>query len=64
MLTNSRDIVARLYADGFELISVRGSHHKLNHARTKRVVIVPHPREDIPIGTVRQIYKAAGWPLR
>lgn len=64
MVTDSRSIIARLRKSGFELFSVRGSHHKLHHAETKQVVIVPHPRKDIPIGTVRNIYKAAGWPFR
>ncbi|MEI6335246.1 MAG: type II toxin-antitoxin system HicA family toxin [Methylococcaceae bacterium] len=24
-------------------------------------VVVPHPRKDLPIGTLRSIYKQAGW---
>ena len=28
MLRNSRDIVRRLKAEGFELVSIKGSHHK------------------------------------
>jgi predicted RNA binding protein YcfA (HicA-like mRNA interferase family) len=62
MLTDSRDIIRRLRQDGFELASVRGSHHKLVHPASRRVVIVPHPRKDIPRGTVRSIYRQAGWP--
>jgi predicted RNA binding protein YcfA (HicA-like mRNA interferase family) len=51
----------RLRGEGFELVSVRGSHHKFLHPRSKRIVIVPHPRKDIPAGTVRAIYDQAGW---
>jgi predicted RNA binding protein YcfA (HicA-like mRNA interferase family) len=61
MLRDSRDIIRRLQAEGYELVSVRGSHHKLVNRRDRRVVIVPHPRRDIPIGTVRSIYVQAGW---
>ncbi len=61
MLTDSRDIIRRLLGDGFERLSVRGSHHKFWHPVTKRIVIVPHPRKDIPLGTARSIYKQAGW---
>jgi predicted RNA binding protein YcfA (HicA-like mRNA interferase family) len=61
MLTNSRDIIRRLLQDGFEERSVRGSHHKFVHPASRRVVIVPHPRKDIPLGTLRSIYKSAGW---
>ena len=62
MLRDSRDIMRRLRQDGFELVSVRGSHHKFVHRKLKRVVVVPHPRKDIPPGTVRSIYQQAGWP--
>lgn len=61
MLRDSRDIIARLKQDGFEEVSVRGSHHKYVHRTMRRVVVVPHPRKDIPPGTVRSIYKQAGW---
>ncbi|HRF07770.1 MAG TPA: type II toxin-antitoxin system HicA family toxin [Xanthobacteraceae bacterium] len=62
MLKDSRDIIARLRKDGFEHVSVRGSHHKFFHPARHLVVIVPHPRKDIPQGTVRSIYKQADWP--
>jgi predicted RNA binding protein YcfA (HicA-like mRNA interferase family) len=62
MLRDSRDIIRRLLQDGFERVSVRGSHHKYVHPITKRMVIVTHPRKDIPRGTVRSIYQDAGWP--
>jgi len=61
MLRDSRDIVRRLEQQGFALTSVRGSHHKFRHP-DGRVVIVAHPRKDTPPGTVRAIYKQAGWP--
>jgi len=61
MLRDSRDIIRRLERDGFELVSVRGSHHKFAHRPSRKLVIVPHPRKDIPPGTVRSIYRQAGW---
>jgi predicted RNA binding protein YcfA (HicA-like mRNA interferase family) len=62
MLRDSRDIIDRLRHDKYQLVSVRGSHHKFVHPVLRRVVIVPHPRKDIPVGTVRSIYRQAGWP--
>ena len=56
---DSRKIVKRLKDDGFELISVRGSHHKFRKGEI--VLIVPHPEKDLPTGTVRAIAKQAGW---
>ena len=56
---NSRAIIRRLIADGFVLVSVRGSHHKFR--KDDRVVIVPHPKKDLPLGTARAITRQAGW---
>jgi len=61
LLRDSRDLARRLTNDGFILVSVRGSHHKYRHAESGRTVILPHPRKDIPVGTVRSIYRQAGW---
>ncbi|MGA2892126.1 MAG: type II toxin-antitoxin system HicA family toxin [Xanthobacteraceae bacterium] len=61
MLRDSRDIVRRLEREGFELLSVSGSHHKFIHRILRRRVIIPHPKRDLPLGTVRAIYRDAGW---
>lgn len=61
MLKDSRAIITRLQADGFSLMSVRGSHHKFKHLTSGRIVVVTHPRKDMPVGTVRSIYRQAGW---
>jgi predicted RNA binding protein YcfA (HicA-like mRNA interferase family) len=61
MLRDSRDIIRRLLQDGFEQVSVSGSHHKFVHRQLRKRVIVPHPKRDLPVGTVRAIYKDAGW---
>jgi predicted RNA binding protein YcfA (HicA-like mRNA interferase family) len=61
LLRDSREIVRRLLGDGFVLVSTRGSHHKYRHVESGRTVILPHPRKDIPVGTVRSIYRQAGW---
>lgn len=59
MERNSRQIIRRLEKEGFELVKVSGSHHKFKkHGKT---VTVPHPKKDLPIGTIRAIYKQAGW---
>ena len=57
--TNSRKIIERLKRDGYELVNVRGSHHK--YRRGDRIVIVPHPKKDLPLGTARNIARQAGW---
>jgi predicted RNA binding protein YcfA (HicA-like mRNA interferase family) len=59
MERNSRKIIGRLLEDGFEEVSVRGSHHKFR--KGKVTLIVPHPEKDLPLGTARAIAKQAGW---
>ena len=61
MLANSRDIIRRLEREGWQLVRVKGSHHQFKHPDMNALVTVPHPRRDIPIGTVKAIYKDAGW---
>lgn len=56
---DSRRIIKRLRDEGFELVSVRGSHHKFR--RDGVVIIVPHPKKDLPTGTARAIAELAGW---
>ena len=58
---NSRAILKQLVDEGWVLVNVEGSHHKFKHPRHKHSVIVPHPKKDLPIGTVRAIARAAGW---
>lgn len=59
MECDSRKIIQRLKDDGFELVAVKGSHHKFR--KDGRTVIVPHPKKDLPIGTARGIARQAGW---
>lgn len=59
MERNSSKIISRLKSEGFELVSVRGSHHKFR--KGGKTVIVPHPKKDLPIGTARNIAREAGW---
>ena len=59
METNSRAIVKRLLAEGWALVSVKGSHHKFR--KGTMTLIVPHPKKDLPLGTARSIAKMAGW---
>lgn len=39
----------------------KGSHRQYKHPERPGLVTVPHPKRDLPIGTLRSIYKQAGW---
>lgn len=61
MLTDSHRIKRRLEAEGWILKRVNGSHHVFKHANRQKNVVLPHPKKDLPLGTVRDIYRDAGW---
>ncbi|HAE72108.1 MAG: hypothetical protein ABR91_00815 [Polaribacter sp. BACL8 MAG-120531-bin13] len=46
--------------EGWQLVGIRGSHHHYKHPSRSGLVTVPHPKKDIPIGTVKSILKQAG----
>jgi predicted RNA binding protein YcfA (HicA-like mRNA interferase family) len=56
---NSADLIKLLKSHGFQLVSVRGSHHKLRNA-ANMTIIVPHPKKDLGKGLVAAILKQAG----
>jgi predicted RNA binding protein YcfA (HicA-like mRNA interferase family) len=57
---SSKDILKLLTNDGWYLHSVAGSHHHFKHPSKLGKVSVPHPRKDLPKGTVNNILKQAG----
>jgi predicted RNA binding protein YcfA (HicA-like mRNA interferase family) len=60
----SRDILAALKADGWYEVARGGSHLQLKHPTKPGRVTVPHPKRDIPVGTLRNIERQAGLRLR
>ncbi len=58
---NSRDVIRRLEADGRTLVRTKGSHRQYRHPTKTGLVTVPHPKRDLPTGTLRSIAKQAGW---
>jgi predicted RNA binding protein YcfA (HicA-like mRNA interferase family) len=61
---DSKAILRELAADGWILQRVTGSHHQLTHPTKAGVVTVPHPKRDLPVGTLKSIEKQAGLRLR
>jgi len=58
---NSREIIRRLVRDGWRLVRTKGSHRQYKHPVKPGLVTVPHPKRNIPEGTLRSIFKQAGW---
>nr|DAQ83231.1 MAG TPA: putative RNA-binding protein [Caudoviricetes sp.] len=61
---NSSEIINKLKAAGFVHVRTAGSHHFFRHPDSKRTVVVPHPKKDLPIGTVKAIEKQSGVTFR
>ncbi|MEQ8844400.1 MAG: type II toxin-antitoxin system HicA family toxin [Phycisphaerales bacterium] len=60
---DSRTVIRTLESAGWRLIRTRGSHHQFKHPDRAELVTVPHPKRDIPRGTLRSIERQAGIKL-
>jgi predicted RNA binding protein YcfA (HicA-like mRNA interferase family) len=52
---DSRTIIKILKQNGWYEVAKSGSHLQFKHAGRKGRVTVPHPKKDIPIGTLKSI---------
>lgn len=68
----SREVISRLIREGWiEIKTSGGSHRQFKKTeeieeegglkKFTRRVTVPSPRKDLPIGTLKSIYKQANW---
>jgi predicted RNA binding protein YcfA (HicA-like mRNA interferase family) len=57
---SSRELIRLIEGRGWRLVAVRGSHHHFKHPSKPGKITIPHPRKDIPQGTVRSIFRRAG----
>jgi predicted RNA binding protein YcfA (HicA-like mRNA interferase family) len=57
---SSSEIFKRIKKDGWYLKSIEGSHHHFVHPTKPGKATVPHPKKDLPQGTVNSILKQTG----
>ena len=60
----SREVIRALTRDGWDEVNQVGSHKQFKHPTKKGRATVPHPKRDIPLGTLKSIEKRAGIKLR
>jgi predicted RNA binding protein YcfA (HicA-like mRNA interferase family) len=60
----SREVIKKLKAAGWRVVRVTGSHHHFRHPELSGIVTVPHPKADLPIGSLKSIERQAGIKLR
>ena len=54
----------RLREDGWYVDHITGSHHQMKHPTKRETTSVPHPKKDVPIGTLINIERQSGVRLR
>lgn len=57
---NSRDLIKLIEADRWFTVAQKGSHIQFKHPTKPGRVTVPHPKRDVPPGTLRSGMKQAG----
>jgi predicted RNA binding protein YcfA (HicA-like mRNA interferase family) len=57
---DSRAVINLIENDGWYKVAQSGSHTQFRHPSKKGHVTVPHPKKDIPIGTLRSIERQSG----
>jgi predicted RNA binding protein YcfA (HicA-like mRNA interferase family) len=57
-------VIKALENAGWAHVRTTGSHHHFKHLTRPGLVTVPHPKKDLPIGTLRSIEKQSGLKLR
>jgi len=62
--TNSSELIEKLKVDGWYLVNVKGSHKQFKHESKEGKVTIKNPAKDIPLGTLRSIFRQAGWNWR
>jgi predicted RNA binding protein YcfA (HicA-like mRNA interferase family) len=60
--TKVREVLALLDADGWYLVTMRGSHRQFKHPdKAGRVTVAGKPGDDLSPGTLNSIVKQAGF---
>ena len=64
VVVDSGEVIRELRADGWYEVAQKGSHVQFKHGKKPGRVTVPHPKKDLPTGTLKSIEKQAGIKLK
>jgi predicted RNA binding protein YcfA (HicA-like mRNA interferase family) len=57
-----REVIKRLEADGWYRVKSKGGHRQFKHpTKPGRVTVSGKMNHDLPEGTLKSIYRQAGW---
>jgi predicted RNA binding protein YcfA (HicA-like mRNA interferase family) len=60
---DSRKVIKILKQNRWFEVAQSGSHLQFRHPKQKGRVTVPHPKKDLPIGTIKSIERQSGLKL-
>jgi predicted RNA binding protein YcfA (HicA-like mRNA interferase family) len=60
VLLKSSEVIKMLKSEGWFLVHTKGSHYQFKHSEKPGRVTVPHPKKDLPKGTMKSIFRQAG----
>lgn len=55
-----QEVIKILEKKGFILERTKGSHQIFRHPETRKMVVIPYHKKDLPRGTLLEILKQAG----
>jgi predicted RNA binding protein YcfA (HicA-like mRNA interferase family) len=61
---DSREVLKKLKKDGWFEVTTKGSHVQMKHPAKPGRVTIPHPKKDLPKGTLASIERQAGISLK
>ena len=59
----SAEVIRRIRDAGWVQVRSKGSHCHFKHELRPGIVTVPHPKKDLPIGTLKSIERQSGVKL-
>ena len=57
---SSTKVIRLMKKNGWYEVACVGDHHQFKHPERPGRITVPHPKKNLPTGTVRSIFKQAG----
>jgi predicted RNA binding protein YcfA (HicA-like mRNA interferase family) len=57
---SSKKLIELIEKDGWVLVNTKGSHYQFRHPVKMGRTTIPHPKKDLPVGTIKHIMKQAG----
>jgi predicted RNA binding protein YcfA (HicA-like mRNA interferase family) len=60
---NSSEVKKALLRNGWVHVRTKGSHWIFKNPQSDKIAVVPHPKRDLPIGTVKKLERDTGIKL-